>query len=51
MKIKLKDGKELDVCFWSFAWKVLLTQIVINIILLIIGFILFAVIESFIGLG
>ena len=51
MKISLKDGKYIDVKFWSFAWKVFLTQIVINIISLIIGFIIFGIISSIIGLG
>lgn len=44
MKIKLKDGKELDVCFWSFAFEVFMAQLVFNIIILIVILIIGALI-------
>ena len=52
MKIKLKDGKYIDVEFWSFAWKSFLAQsvfgIVIWLILIAVSFAIFGTLSSII---
>lgn len=51
MKIKLKDGKYIDVDFWSFGWKSFLAQLVFMIILWIISVIIFVIISTWVRLS
>jgi hypothetical protein len=45
MKISLKDGKYIDVKFWSFAFQVFMSQLVMNIVVVLVCFLIFILMD------